>query len=267
MSLQDRAKATAKDITGKVQEGMGNMTGDINAQTEGKTKQAQAQASHMIEDIKHETKGVKEMPLTNNQTTVLAGNKRGAGVFSTHQEAENALKQLRDANFTMQQVSIIGKDTAPLDRNNHNDNIPDPDEDLTETTHVEEGAKTGAAAGSALGGLTGLLVGLGTLAIPGVGPIMLAGAAATAIATTLAGGAIGLAAGGLLGSLVGLGMPEEQARIYHDRVISGDYLVIVDGTETEILHAETILKTRGIREWKVYNTPTDAVSIDPATRY
>jgi len=39
--------------------------------------------------------------------------------------------------------------------------------------------------GGAVGGLTGLLVGLGALAIPGVGPVMLAGATATALATAL----------------------------------------------------------------------------------
>ncbi|WP_034937144.1 hypothetical protein [Gloeocapsa sp. PCC 73106] len=49
--------------------------------------------------------------------------------------------------------------------------------------------------------LTGLLVGLGALAIPGVGPIMLAGAVATALATTAARGVSGVAAGSLLGGL------------------------------------------------------------------
>ncbi|BDI16740.1 hypothetical protein ANSO36C_25420 [Nostoc cf. commune SO-36] len=61
--------------------------------------------------------------------------------------------------------------------------------------------------------MTGLLVGLGTLAIPGVGPVLAGGAVATALATTLAGGAIGAAAGGIVGALVGLGIPEDIARV------------------------------------------------------
>jgi uncharacterized protein YcfJ len=85
---------------------------------------------------------------------------------------------------------------------------------------------------------------------------MLAGAVATAIATTLAGGAIGAAVGGLVGALIGLGIPEERAQVYHDYVVDGDYLVIVDGTETEVIRAETILKGQGMREWEVYNSPT-----------
>jgi hypothetical protein len=191
-------------------------------------------------------------------------NRRAVGIFSSHQDAENALHELRDARFAMNQVSIIAKDTDRLDQSNQ---IGDTQvQDLTETTHVDEGAKTGAAAGGAVGGLTGLLVGLGTLAIPGVGPIMLAGAAATAIATTLAGGAIGAAAGGLVGGLIGLGIPEERARVYHDYVTRGDYLVIVDGSEAEILRAEAILKRRGIREWEVYPIPTAGESVKSTVR-
>jgi hypothetical protein len=60
----------------------------------------------------------------------------------------------------------------------------DTDENVAKT-----GAKTGAIAGSAAGGIAGLLVGLGAIAIPGIGPIMLAGAAATAISTTISGSA------------------------------------------------------------------------------
>jgi len=41
--------------------------------------------------------------------------------------------------------------------------------------------------GGAVGGLTGLLVGLGALAIPGVGPVMLAGATCCSPATALSG--------------------------------------------------------------------------------
>ncbi len=184
----------------------------------------------------------------------LINDKRAVGVFSSHQEAENALQELRDGGFVMNHVSIVAKDANRLDSSNR---IGDTRvQDLDAATQVDEGAKTGATAGGTVGGLTGLLVGLGTLAIPGVGPIMLAGATATAIATTLAGGAIGAAAGSLVGSLIGLGIPEDRAQAYHDRVVQGGYMVIVDGTEAEIRHAEMVLKGRGVREWEVYNTPT-----------
>jgi hypothetical protein len=179
--------------------------------------------------------------------------KRAVGVFASYQEAENALQVLRDQGFVMNHVSIIAKES---DRMEHSTRIGDTNvQGLAATTHADEGAKTGAATGGAVGGLTGLLVGLGTLAIPGLGPVMLAGAAATALATTVAGGALGAAAGGLAGALIGLGIPEDRARIYNDHVEKGGYLVIVDGTVAEISRAEALLKHGGIREWEVHPAP------------
>lgn len=207
----------------------------------------------------------------------VINNKRAVGVFSSHQEVEDALRELRDNGFDMNQVSVIAKHDEGLNQRYQigETQVQQPIvQESTEThktshatTRVEEGAKTGVEAGGAVGGLTGLLIGLGTLAIPGIGPIMLAGAAATAIATTLAGGAIGAAVGGLLGSLVGLGIPEHRAQIYHDYVVDGDYLVIVDGTEAEILRAETIFKHKGMREWEVYNSPTISRSANPVVSH
>ena len=126
---------------------------------------------------------------------VLGQHKRAVGVFSTRREAELALRELRDSNFPMDRVSVIAQEGDKIDNiagADVRDEIRDPDDNK-----ADDGAKTGALAGGTLGGLTGLLVGLGTLALPGIGPVMLAGATATAIATTLAGGAIGAAAGSL----------------------------------------------------------------------
>lgn len=204
----------------------------------------------------------------------LITNKRAVGVFSTRQEIENALRELRDNGFDMNHVSVIAKDAEDLNQRYRIGEAPRVEQPIAATqetsrevkhdpTRAEEGTKTGLGAGGVVGGLTGLLVGLGTLAIPGVGPIMLAGAAATALATTLAGGAIGAAVGGLIGGLVGLGIPEHRAQVYHDYVVAGDYLVIIDGTEAEILRSERILKNKGMREWEVYNTPETSRAENP----
>ncbi len=56
MSLEERAKATAKNVEGKVQEAAGNVTGDVGDQAEGKMKQAEAAARHTKEDVKDEFK-------------------------------------------------------------------------------------------------------------------------------------------------------------------------------------------------------------------
>jgi uncharacterized protein YjbJ (UPF0337 family) len=56
MSLEDRAKATAKNVEGKAQEALGNITGDPEDKAEGKAKQAESQVRHGVEDVKDDVK-------------------------------------------------------------------------------------------------------------------------------------------------------------------------------------------------------------------
>jgi hypothetical protein len=179
----------------------------------------------------------------------LGDRKRAVGVFSTRQDAEYALTELRDPGFSMDKVSVVAKDA------NRGDDIAGVDTSDRVGNKADEGATKGAVTGGVLGGLTGLLVGLGALAIPGIGPVMLAGATATALATTLSGTAIGAAAGGLIGALIGLGIPEERARVYNERVARGEYLVMVEGDTDDIHRAQAILSRRGIQEWGIYDAP------------
>jgi hypothetical protein len=182
--------------------------------------------------------------------TGLGRHHRAIGIFPHRRDAEAALRELRDAGFNMNQISLVGRDI------DHNENFAGLDtSDRATGNQADEGAKAGAATGGALGGLGGLLVGLGALAIPGIGPVLAGGALATALATAAAGGAIGAAAGGLTGALVGLGIPDDRARFYNDRVAIGDYLVMVDGTEDEIRRADSILSRRGIQDWHVFDAP------------
>jgi uncharacterized protein (TIGR02271 family) len=201
----------------------------------------------------------KENKMNSTRSTLETRNahRRAIGVFPTRSAAEQALHELRDSGFTMEHVSVVAQDAKD------NDSIAGTHVSDHAENKADDGAKLGAVSGGALGGLTGLLVGLGALAIPGVGPIMLAGAAATALATTAAGSAIGAAAGSLLGGLVGMGIPEEQAKVYNNRVSGGDYLVMVDGTDVEISRAEAILSHRGIQEWGVYDIPPSQPSAIP----
>lgn len=172
--------------------------------------------------------------------------KRASGLFYSRDEAEAAVRALKDAGYDMDRVSVIAKDA---------DQIGGHDTTQEVGNKADDGAATGALTGGALGGITGLLVGLGTLAIPGIGPILLAGAEATAIATTLAGAGIGAAAGGLIGALIGLGIPEEKAKIYNDRVKGGSFLVIVNGTAAEVARAKALMQQHGVEEFGIYDVP------------
>lgn len=172
---------------------------------------------------------------------------RGVGVFPSRQAAENALEHLRDADFPMNQVSVIARNEEQI-----------AGVDVQDDTENEAGggAAAGAVAGGVTGGIVGLIGTLGAIALPGVGPILVGGAAASVIGNTLLGGAVGSAAGGLFGALIGLEIPEAEAKLYQDRLEKGHYLILVDGTPDQITRAASILKPRGIQEWRSYERPT-----------
>ncbi|AFY80462.1 DUF1269 domain-containing protein [Oscillatoria acuminata] len=202
--------------------------------------------------------------------------RRAVGVFERYEDAEAAFYQLRQAGFSLNHLSIIAPD-LPRSRNpgaaNMNSHLtmgdaaasPAPPSHTTDATgtFAEEGAATGAVAGGTVGGFIGLLQALAALSIPGIGPVLAGGTVATILLNTLAGGAIGAATGGLVGALAGLGIPEERAKIYNDRLSQGHYLLIVEGSVYEIERAEEILTGRGIQEWGIYHFPGEPI-VNPA---
>ncbi|GAA6620160.1 CsbD family protein [Scytonema sp. NUACC26] len=56
MSIENRVEATAKNIEGKIQEVVGEITGNPNDKAEGKAKQAEAQVRHSVENLKDDVK-------------------------------------------------------------------------------------------------------------------------------------------------------------------------------------------------------------------
>ena len=135
------------------------------------------------------------------------------GLFRDRAHAETAIRDLKTAGFSDDRVGVAMQDAAA---------VRDPREGpAVEATEAVEGAATGAVSGGLVGGLIGLL---GSLLIPGLGPIVVGGV----LASTLTGLGIGAATGGLLGSLVALGVPEDDARHFDSGLRSGGALVTVN---------------------------------------
>jgi hypothetical protein len=182
----------------------------------------------------------------------LALNKRAVGVFSNREDTESALNALKDSNFPMDKVSVVARDVS------QDDEMATSQKEFVREQTLK-GLGTGALAGGALlGGIGSLLAGVGSLAIPGLGPVVLAGGHA-AIAGALAGGFYGAGAGGIIGAVIGNGVSQEEAKAYGDRLSNGDYLVLLDGSDDEIHRAESILKAQGIQDWGIFNA-SDAES-------
>ncbi|NEP85899.1 MAG: CsbD family protein [Okeania sp. SIO2C2] len=56
MTTEERVKATVKNIEGKAQEILGEITGNPQYKAEGQVKQNEARAEHIVENAKEEAK-------------------------------------------------------------------------------------------------------------------------------------------------------------------------------------------------------------------
>ncbi|MBI1241721.1 general stress protein [Umezakia ovalisporum] len=185
-------------------------------------------------------------------------NKYAVGVFGKYQEVEQAINELKASGFPMEQVSIIAKDV-------------EPDEGLGEA-QMSDGAKP-IALSNRIGDQSvnatkpigdtltatiwgSVLVGLSSLAIPSLGTLLAAGSVGVALVASMAGVAMGaLANENLVQALVDLGIPENRARVYSDRLQQSYYLLILNGTDEEIHSVEGILQNCGIKNWGIYDSP------------
>lgn len=156
------------------------------------------------------------------------------GIYKSVAQAERAVSVLTGAGFANNAISVLLADAQSSRDFAHEKN-----------TKAPEGTATGVAAGGIIGGTLGLLAGIGSLAIPGVGPLIAAGP----IMATLAGLGVGGAAGGIIGALVGMGIPEYEAKRYEGRVKDGGVLLSVHcDTSQEIDRAKDMLKNTGAED-------------------
>lgn len=144
-------------------------------------------------------------------------------LFDDRREAEIAVQELVDAGFRYDDLTIVAAKA---------DEIADTAEESG-----GRGAGIGVGAGAVLGGFGGLVAALGTLAIPGVGPVLAAGP----LVAALAGAGIGAAAGGIIGALVDVGVPAADAEEYAEGIRRGGTLVVVHADDDTAPQAITIL--------------------------
>lgn len=154
------------------------------------------------------------------------------------EQTESIVNQLKVAGFASNDISVL---------------LPDKNttKDFAHEKHTKapEGAAIGGSVGIGTGAVLGWLAGIGSLAIPGLGPFIAAGP----IMATLSGAALGAATGGLMGGLIGIGIPEYEAIRYEGKIKSGGILISVHAADGEAIdqakeifehaHAEDISST------------------------
>jgi len=159
-------------------------------------------------------------------------------------QAARIVDGLKAAGFSHNDISVLFPDNSGTRDFAHEQH-----------TKAPEGAATGAGTGGVVGGALGWLVGIGSLAIPGVGPFIAAGP----IMAALAGAGVGAAVGGLTGALVGMGIPEYEAKQYEGKIKDGNILISVhseDGEERKL--AKEIFERAGAHD--ISSTEEESVS-------
>lgn len=154
-------------------------------------------------------------------------------LFERFDEAQEAVRALTDQGFPNSEINLIASD----ERGEYSRQLGNMGAGRDVAEEGAEGAATGAGVGAVLGGLGGLLLGLGALAIPGIGPVVVAGP----IVAALAGAGVGAVAGGLIGALVDMGIPEEHAEYYAEGVRRGGTLVTVRTSDERAEDARNLL--------------------------
>src|ERR1700723_3512374 len=124
-------------------------------------------------------------------------------VYGTHIGAEDAVKELQRAGIDMHSLSIIGKDSHT-------------DEHVVGYYNTGDRMKYWGKIGAFWGGFWGLLFGSAFFAIPGLGPVLVAGPLVAWIVGALEGAAVVGGLGAIGAGLYGIGIPKD--RVVGDQV-------------------------------------------------
>jgi len=156
------------------------------------------------------------------------------GIYPAYASVEYGVDALRTAGFRNSDISVLFPENTGTKDFAHE-----------KGTKAPEGATMGAGTGVVVGGALGWLAGIGSLAIPGLGPFIAAGP----IMAALAGAGVGGVVGGLTGALVGIGIPEYEAKRYEGRVKEGGILLSVHSDSSDwTKRAKQILEETGAQD-------------------
>jgi uncharacterized membrane protein len=149
-------------------------------------------------------------------------------VYDTHEQAENAIKELQEAGVDMHSLSIAGKDTHT-------------DEHVVGYYNAGDRMKYWGKLGAFWGGFWGLLFGSAMFAIPGIGPILVAGPLVAWIVAGLEGAVVVGGVSAVGAGLMSIGIPKDSVLEYDVALKTDKFLLIVHGSPDEVSRAKAII--------------------------
>ena len=167
-------------------------------------------------------------PIMSEQNSVVA-------VFESHNQAEDAIRELQKSGFDMKKLSIVGKDYHS-------------DEHVVGYYNTGDRMMYWGKLGAFWGGLWGMLFGSAFFLIPGVGPLLVAGPLVAWIVGALETAAVVGGLSALGAALVSIGIPKNSVLQYEANLKAGKFLLILHGTPQEVERARIVWMTRKRRK-------------------
>ena len=174
---------------------------------------------------------------------MVTGNDIVVAVYTGHENAEEAVRELQRAGFDMKKLSIVGKDYHT-------------EEHVVGYYNAGDRMKYWGEFGAFWGGIWGLLLGAAFFAVPGVGPVLVAGPLVASIvgaleAAVVVGGLSAIGAG-----LASIGIPKDSIVRYEVALKASNFLLIAHGDADEIARAREILSRTAPEEINVHTSDT-----------
>jgi uncharacterized membrane protein len=162
------------------------------------------------------------------------------GLFNTHEQAEEAIRELKNSGFDMKKLSIIGKDYHS-------------EEHVIGYYNTGDRVKFWGKLGAFWGGLYGWLFGSAFLLIPGIGHVIVLGPLVGWIVGALEGALVGGGLSAFGAALFSVGIPSDSIVKYEKAVKANKFLVIVHGTPENADNARKILHAASGQEIDVHD--------------
>lgn len=160
-------------------------------------------------------------------------------IYDTHEQAEHAIKELQEGGVDMKNLSIAA-------RNTHTD------EHVVGYYNAGDRMKYWGKVGAFWGGFWGLLLGSAAFAIPGIGPILVAGPLVGWIIAGLEGAAVVGGVSAVGAGLVSIGIPKDSVLKYEVALKTDKFMLVVHGTSDEVAKAKDIIAGTEHSYYKVH---------------
>ena len=142
-------------------------------------------------------------------------------VYESHDQAENAIRELQKDGFDMKKLSIVGKDYHT-------------EEHVVGYYNTGDRMPYWGKLGAFWGGFWGLLFGSAFFWVPGVGPLLVAGPLVGWIVAAFEGAVVVGGIGALGAGLSSIGIPKNSIVQYETEVKNGRLLLVAHGTADEV---------------------------------